>query len=124
MSTDEFSSIFSVESDSIAAGRLEGFSLGLSEGRREGGELGKTRGRQIGEEIGFYLGFAAALSASDGDSASAFISQLRQFPLGEPLNESLDDRTAAIRARFRVFLKKFGIEKYFKTKNEQNEKSF
>uniref|UniRef100_A0A061RQR4 Essential protein Yae1 N-terminal domain-containing protein n=1 Tax=Tetraselmis sp. GSL018 TaxID=582737 RepID=A0A061RQR4_9CHLO len=135
-STDIFDSAVDFELESYNAGKIAGYRdsqfAGFSEGRR----IGSTKGFQIGNEIGYVTG-CCKLWRQQAEkqpdlvpdrarrAVNKLLSQLLDFPLGDPEDEALQDKLNDVRGKFKAVLAMLGQTQHFypqddskKSKNE------
>jgi hypothetical protein len=119
----------SLETSAHQLGYEEGLTIGLVRGRTDGQTLGDKRGQQLAEELAFYLSFAAVLTLITPplpclSTISSLLSSCRSFPYSEPMNPSIDEKVMEIRAKFKLIIKKLGLEKSFKVQNNNEKNAF
>jgi hypothetical protein len=110
----ELDALWMMEDTFMEQGRQAGLERGQAEGLQDGRSMGVSKGMELSDEMGYYAGYAAALTAmlnrfgrfdkyshQLGPSLDALERLAREFPLLDPLDETLQDKAERIRARHR-----------------------
>ncbi|KAI7835869.1 hypothetical protein COHA_010266 [Chlorella ohadii] len=132
MTGDLFDAALHLESQHIAEGYEEGLRDGRRSGHAEGRALGLQKGFELGHEVGFYSGCCQLwrqLQARDPqlfgprvDKGIASLEEMvRDFPLGNPQDERLQELMDGMRGRFKALTAMLGLQHAYASPDEQQQ---